>query len=89
MLIHKETGKPWVFKIIWKRIYNSEERQYIKSNIEILKRLDHPNLIKLHEFYSDKKNYYLISEYVEGFTLPNYFINSEGITEWKASVIAW
>jgi calcium-dependent protein kinase len=31
-----------------------------------LKKLDHPNIVKIFEFYQDKLNFYLITEYIEG-----------------------
>lgn len=34
--------------------------------MEILKRLDHPNIIKLYEFYKDDKRYYLVTEICTG-----------------------
>ena len=35
------------------------------DEIKILKELDHPNILKLYEFYEDKKNFYLISEFCD------------------------
>ena len=36
------------------------------NEIDILKQLDHPNIVKIYEFYQDKLNFYLITEYIEG-----------------------
>ena len=33
-----------------------------KEEFEILKTLDHPNIMKLYEYYEDLENYYLIME---------------------------
>ena len=35
----------------------------INREINIMKNLDHPHIIKLYEFYHDENNYYLINEY--------------------------
>ena len=35
----------------------------LKNEIEILKNLDHPNIMKIYEFFEDEKNIYLINEY--------------------------
>ena len=32
--------------------------------VNILRKLDHPNIVKLYELYEDKKNYYLLMEYI-------------------------
>lgn len=37
----------------------------IRDEIEILKKLDHPNIMKILEFYNTEKAYYLITEYCE------------------------
>jgi len=35
----------------------------IMNEIEILKKMDHPNIVKIFEFYNSTKNYYLITEF--------------------------
>ena len=42
------------------------EIQRFIHEIEMLKRLDHPNIIKLYEFYEDDKRYYLVMELCTG-----------------------
>ena len=34
------------------------------SEIDILKTLDHPNIIKVYEVFEDEIDYYLITEYI-------------------------
>ena len=36
------------------------------GEFEILKTMDHPNIVRMYEMYSDEKSFYLISEYCEG-----------------------
>ena len=38
----------------------------LKSEIEILKKLDHPNIMKIYEFFEDEKNIYLVNEFCGG-----------------------
>lgn len=45
-------------------IKEDEERMFAEMNI--LKDLDHPNILKLFELYQDDLNYYLITEYCSG-----------------------
>lgn len=42
-----------------------EDERFLKE-IEILKKLDHPNIMKLYEFYNREHRFYLICEYIEG-----------------------
>jgi calcium-dependent protein kinase len=44
--------------------YNVSESE-IYNEIKILKSLDHPNIIKIHEFFSDNINFYIITELFE------------------------
>lgn len=32
------------------------------KEFDILRKMDHPNIVKLFELYQDKKNYYLVTE---------------------------
>ena len=43
-----------------------EEEKSFKYEINILKKLDHPNIIKLYEIFEDKNRYYLIQELCKG-----------------------
>ena len=46
-------------KIPKKKIKNWER---FETEVKILQMLDHPNIIKLYEYFKDKKNVYLITE---------------------------
>ncbi len=53
-------------KIIPKKHLRKEiDHSIIIDEIRILKGLDHPNIMKLYEFYEDAKNFYLISEFCD------------------------
>jgi calcium-dependent protein kinase len=43
----------------------------VYNEIKILKSLDHPNIIKIYEFFSDSINYYMVNEYCEEGDLYN------------------
>lgn len=45
--------------------YQDDDRTFLKE-IEILSILDHPNIIKLYEYYVDDLNYYFITDFAEG-----------------------
>ena len=54
-------------KVAIKRIVKSEENKIdeleLKNEINILKKLDHPNILKIIEFYSSEHSYYIITDY--------------------------
>ena len=60
---HKELDRDFAMKIIKKRKNKSNEEKEILSEIEILKKLDHPKILKIIDFYSKVKKYYIITEY--------------------------
>ena len=47
-------------------ICDSENEEEIRNEIEVLKNLDHPNIMKIFEFFEDENNMYLINEYCGG-----------------------
>ena len=53
-------------KILRKERLDDFEINRITHEIEVLKRIDHPNILKLYEFYEDDKRYYLVSELCTG-----------------------
>ena len=64
---HLITGKIRAMKILKKlnMVQRSNEAS-VYNELNILKKIDHQNVVKVYEFYSDAQNYYLITEYCEG-----------------------
>ena len=63
-VIHKTTGCIRAMKVIPKNnMKNGFTDDDIIQEINIMKTLEHPHIIKLYEFYIYKENYYLINEF--------------------------
>ena len=45
---------------------NEDNKEEIKNEIEVLKNIDHPNIMKIFEFFEDEKNLYLVNEFCGG-----------------------
>ena len=59
-------------KIIKKNPHDSKkDEEEIINEIDILKTMDHPNIVKLFEFYSNNETYNIIMEYCKGGKLYN------------------
>ena len=62
--VHKTRNKTnneiYALKIIHKYLY--PDIGSLIQEIEILKTLDHPNILRIYEFFQDKKSFYIISE---------------------------
>ena len=60
---NKITGAQRAMKIINKNEnYSAEDDKEILNEINILRTLDHPNILKIFEFYSSKESYSLVTE---------------------------
>jgi calcium-dependent protein kinase len=53
-------------KILNKASMDEKERTRLEYEIDLLKNLDHPNIVKLHEVFNDKYNIYLVTELCSG-----------------------
>ena len=45
---------------------NSKEDDEIKNEINVLRSLDHPNILKIFEFFSSKDSYLMVTEFCQG-----------------------
>ena len=56
----------------------------LQNEIDILKQVDHPNIVKLHEVYEDEKYFFLIMERCKGGELFDHIVERERLTEAQA-----
>lgn len=63
--IHKETNESFAVKIIEKTLLQ-EDIKLLRREIDIMKKVDHPNVLKLHEIYEDKSKVFIVMELVVG-----------------------
>jgi calcium-dependent protein kinase len=49
--LHKQSLSMRAVKIINKKYLEDDEREKLLTEINILKNMDHPNILKLHEFF--------------------------------------
>ena len=87
---HNISGAIRAMKAIKKISYEDEDdnNEYeIINEINILMKMDHPNIIKIFEFYNNSTTYYLITEYCEGGSLFDLIKKNGPFTEIQASYI--
>ena len=65
---NKISGVLRAMKVIKKGNINSKQTNEasVLNELNILKKIDHQNVVKIYEFYMDAENYYLITEYCPG-----------------------
>ena len=84
---HKDLDRDFAMKIIKKRKNRSNDEKEILNEIEILKKLDHPKILKVIDFYSTTKKYYIITEYCPEGELFNEIIKVGKFDEGQAAFI--
>ena len=62
-------------KVINKDPNGELDEQEIRNEINILKKLNHPNIVKIYEFYISKTHYYIVTEFCKEGELFSYIKN--------------
>ena len=57
------------------------------NEINILKELDHPNIVKIFEYYEDKQNYYIVTEICRGGELFDEIVEKGKFSENEAAIV--
>jgi calcium-dependent protein kinase len=78
-VLHKKSGQYRALKIIKKQKDQDPARMYLE--VEILKKLVHPNIMQIFEFYEDKKNFQIITELCEGGELFDMIVEKGSFNE--------
>ena len=86
--VHKQNKVNRAVKIISKQMLESEaaKNQFIKE-VEILKLLDHPNIIRVFEFFEDEWYYYIVMEHCGGGELFDEILKQKQFSEFEAAHI--
>ena len=60
---HRETGQPYAVKVIEKRRVDPKRRDKIlESECDALRRVQHPNIVALHEIFDTPEKLYIVME---------------------------
>ena len=84
---HKVLGTEFALKIIEKGPYSNA--QQIDNEIQILKQLDHPFILKILEFQSTPNKYYIVTDYCKDGELFNEIKNRDNFTEREVSYVLY
>lgn len=84
----KQMGAERAIKIIKKSsVSMTTNSGSLLEEVAVLKQLDHPNIMKLYEFFEDKRNYYLVMELYRGGELFDEIIHRQKLSEVDAAAI--
>eukprot|EP00180_Rhodochaete_pulchella_P000563 Plantae.Rhodophyta-Rhodochaete_pulchella.ctg1403.p1 GENE.Plantae.Rhodophyta-Rhodochaete_pulchella.ctg1403~~Plantae.Rhodophyta-Rhodochaete_pulchella.ctg1403.p1 ORF type:complete len:376 (+),score=81.92 Plantae.Rhodophyta-Rhodochaete_pulchella.ctg1403:412-1539(+) len=73
MGIDKKTLEKHAVKIIEKNQTDPQEIEFINRELEIMRRVDHPNVVKTIDIFDTKSRLYIVMEYMNGGTLAEVF----------------
>ncbi|ODQ44589.1 hypothetical protein PICMEDRAFT_18003 [Pichia membranifaciens NRRL Y-2026] len=85
--IERSTGITFAAKIISKKKALGG-MDGVSRELQILKKLDHPGIVRLKAFYEDDDNYYLVMEYISGGDLMDFVACNGAIDESASREIA-
>ena len=87
-VIHLASGQHRAMKMLKKDSvnYQDDDKQFLKE-IEILSKIDHPNIIKIYEYFTNEMNYFIITELCEGGELIDQIYKVGKFSEYQAAKI--
>lgn len=80
----RDTGERFAVKVLSKKKMNDEDKVAMQNEIEILKQLDHPNIVKLIDVFEDERHWCLVMELMQGGELFDQILEKEQFSETDA-----
>jgi len=83
--VNKSTGGKFAIKVINKKDLGKDYEKNLKMEVDILKKVNHPNIIALKELFDTPEKLYLVMELVTGGELFDKIVEKGSYTEAEAS----
>jgi calcium-dependent protein kinase len=82
-VVHRTTGLVRAVKTVRKERAAKDliEGPVYSNEIDILRVMNHPNVLKMHEFYEDSRSYHMVTELVTGGELFEVIVSSSQLSE--------
>ena len=74
---NRATGERFAVKVLAKRRMSDEDKINLLTEIEILKSMDHPNIVRLIDVFEDDRHWCLVMELMSGGELFDQIIEKE------------
>ncbi|TMW61312.1 hypothetical protein Poli38472_012503 [Pythium oligandrum] len=68
--ISKKSGKEWAVKVV--KLHNEVDRDALRNEIDILRRLHHPHIVRVLSSYEDQEHMYMVMQLCKGKELYEY-----------------
>ncbi|ORM39641.1 Calcium-dependent protein kinase 4 [Babesia sp. Xinjiang] len=88
LCLNRTTGQQYAVKVIIKTsVKRNKDHESLLREVNVLKSLDHPNIMKIFEFYEDDKYYYFVTELYTGGELFDEIVSRKCFSENDAAKI--
>lgn len=84
---HRVTKEKRAVKVLKKENMDKEEEANMLNEINTLRGLDHPNIIKIFEYFEDEKRFYIVTEHIQGGELFEEIIGRGKFNERDAALL--
>lgn len=81
---HRETGEKVAVKVMAKKRMSKDDIKCLEQEIEILKQVEHPNIVRLIDVFETSKYYCLVMELMEGGELFDKIVEKDHFSEFEA-----
>ena len=81
---NRATGERFAVKVLSKKKMSEEDKLAMQTEIEILKQVDHPNIVKLIDVFEDERHWCLVMELMHGGELFDQILEKEQFSEYEA-----
>ena len=81
---NRATGERFAVKVLSKKKMTEEDKAAMKVEIEILRQVDHPNIVKLVDVFEDERHWCLVMELMNGGELFDQILEHECFSEFEA-----
>ncbi len=85
--VDRKTGVTYAVKCVKRAALPEEAEIALQSEIQILNLVDHPNIVKLHEVYTEPHFTYLVMEYATGGELFDGIVSKKYFTEGECRTV--
>lgn len=85
--IHRETGEERCVKIVAKNYWNDDANASVREEMNLLRTVDHPNIVRVFETFEDDKHYYIVMDFCRGGELRDQLFKGTGLSEYYVAVL--
>lgn len=85
LAVHNISKEHRAIKVIQRGEASTKSREHLKSEIQVMKSISHPNIVHTHQIFDLKRTIYIVMEYVSGGDLFDFVAQHEFLTEKQSS----